>query len=105
MDTTKLEAAADSAWSKVLARFITPLLIGIIGYLVVGKLNSMDEGVAGVKADVKELREGQGKQDVKIAEINGKVDGINSRIDGSLIYRMDELQKRVEQLERATKTP
>lgn len=101
MDTKRIEAAAESSLAKWSVRFV----FGIAAFLAINKLTSLDNGMDEIKQDVAELRAGQSKQDVKIAEINGKVDGINTRIDSALIYRMDEIQKRVERLEEATKTP
>lgn len=101
VDAKRLEQVAESS----LAKWSVRIVFGIAAFLAIDKLNSLDDGMSVLKDDVGQLTDGQNKQDVKIAEINGKVDGINTRIDSALIYRMDEIQKRVERLEQATKTP
>lgn len=101
VDTKQLSAAAESSAAKWIVRIV----FGICAVLAVRALNSVDTTMAGLSKDVATLKEGQNKQDVKIAEINGKVDGINTRIDSALIYRMDELQKRIERLEAVSKVP
>lgn len=95
---SRMEQVAESAWSKVLARFGTPILIGIIGWLVVNKLNSNDASMA-------KIAEKQDTQAVSQAELRGDVKRIDEKIDSTVLYQVSDLRRRVDQLEAASKTP
>lgn len=105
MDAHRIEAIAESSGAKWLVR----LLFGVAAFLAVNKINSVDVSVADLNAKfdagMKELSEGQNKQDVKIAEMNGKIDTVNTKIDSSVLYQINDLKRRVERVEGAVRVP
>ncbi len=105
VDTKRIEAAAESSGAKWIVRIV----FGIAAVLAMNKLNTVDTAVANLDTQIsdglKELAEGQNRQDVKIAEMNGKIDTVNTKIDSSVLYQINDLKKRVERVEGAVRVP
>lgn len=94
----RMEAAAESTFAKLLARFGTPVMLGIIGYYVV-QSNNRVEGA----------QEVQGRD---IAQIKSDVRDVNTRLDAQVIRtvesqgrHIDNIEQRVQLIERVVKTP
>lgn len=94
----RVEQIADSAWSKILARFGTVIAIPVIGYFLVYQQNAN-------QAQLQKISEKQDAQAISVTEIRGDLRRIDDKIDATVLYQVSDLRRRVEQLEAATKTP
>lgn len=101
----RLSTAANAPGTQWVIRIV----FAICAVLAMNKLNSVDDYMAKLNSKMddglKELTKGQNRQDVKIAEINGKLDTVNTKIDSTVLYQLDDVKKRVERLEAASKVP
>jgi len=92
---TTLGDVAESAIAKWLVR----LLMGICGFLAYDKLQSVNESVEQVVAKQEEAVNAQSDFKVKLTEINGKVDRLDTKMDSAVVYQINDLRKRVDRLE------
>lgn len=93
-----LEKAAESTFAKLSARLLTPVLLALIAFLGARQLNSMER-----KQD--DFAKKQEAAATKTAEIASDVRDISNRIDYSLVGQVEDLKRRVTEIEKATKTP
>lgn len=92
----RMEQAAESTLAKLLARFGTPILLGLIGWLLVDKLNSTSKKLEGIE-------QGQNAQAIQVTELRGDVKRVDDKIDSTVLYQVSDLRRRVDQLEQASK--
>ena len=101
----RLEAAAESTFAKLVARFGTPILVSIIGWFLVGTNNRIEEGQ-------REQKAATDLQGVAIAELKRDVAVLGTRMDERVIRQVELHSKQIENheerlrvLERTTRTP
>jgi TolA-binding protein len=101
----RLEAAAESTFAKLVARFGTPILLAIIGWFLVGTVGRMEHAQREQSAVLTE----QGK---RITEIQRDVAVLSTRMDERVIRQVDANSKQIENheerlrfLERNPRTP
>ena len=101
----RLEAAAESTFAKLVARFGTPILLAIIGWFLVGTVGRMELAQREQSVVLTE----QGK---RITEIQRDVAVLSTRMDERVIRQVDANSKQIENheerlrvLERTTRTP
>lgn len=101
----RLEAAAESTFAKLVARFGTPILLAIIGWLLVGTVNRMENAQREQSAAILE-------QGARITEIQRDVAVLSTRMDERVIRQVeanseqiDNHEERLRVLERTTATP
>ncbi|WP_447940106.1 hypothetical protein [Pseudoxanthomonas mexicana] len=89
-----VEDAVDNKLAKALVRallFIAPFVVTGMSGLIVWQLNEI-KGTQKQQAD-----------DIKV--VTGKVEVMNTKIDAGLIWRISEVERRLNQVEQAQKTP
>lgn len=86
-----LEQATESTFAKAMTRFGMPLMLGVIGTLGMLVLSDIRTDLASVKSQ-------QTKTD-------SKVDVLNAKLDNGVIWRITELERRLNTVEQAQKTP
>lgn len=94
----RVEQLAESAWSKIIARFGTLIALPVIGYLLMTQQNAN-------QAQLQKISEKQDAQAISQTELRGDVRRIDEKIDATVLYQVSDLRRRVEQLEAVTKTP
>ncbi|GGD45760.1 hypothetical protein [Pseudoxanthomonas indica] len=94
----KLEKAAENTLARFVVQLITPVLLGLIAWLGARQLSAIE-----TKQD--SLAEEQAQQSRKTTAIASDVRDLNTRFDVMAVRRLDELEKRVDRVEQATKTP
>ncbi len=94
----KLEKAAENTLARFVVQLATPVLLGLIAWLGARQLANIEK-----KQD--SLAEEQAQQSRKTTAIASDVRDLNTRFDLMAVRRLDELEKRVERVEQATKTP
>ena len=95
-DATKghrLEAAAESTFAKLLARVVTPFLVAIIGYFLVGTMEDIKEAQ-------QQLHRGQIDQGAEITQIRTELAVVNIRMDERVLRQVDANSKVIESHER-----
>ncbi len=93
-----IEKATESTFAKFTARLLTPLLLVLLGYFGNRQLNQIEQ-------TQQEQTDKQQTQGEKISTIASDVRVLSARIDYSVVSQVDQLSRRVEQLEKVTKTP
>ena len=94
----RLQAAADSSLAKIMARLVTPALLtallavsGYIGSRMVAQLDDQGRDIRNVQSDVRDLN-------TRMTE--GVIRQVNSNSS-----RIDDHEKRLQNLERSVRTP
>lgn len=101
----RLEAAAESTFAKLVARFGTPLMLGVIGWFLVQTLHRVEQQQAAQGAAI----EGQS---IDLSQIQRDMAVITTRMDERVIRQvgansklLESHEERLRVLERTTRTP
>lgn len=86
-----LETAVESKFAKALASFGMPMLLGVIAFLGGMVLN--------------DIRESQASTDKRMGQLESSVNVLNAKLDNGVIWRITELERRLNTVEQAQKTP
>ncbi len=93
-----IEKATESTFAKFSARLLTPLLLVLLGFFGSRQLNQIEET--------------QKAQSIKLETTNQNVNTVaadvrvlSARVEYSVVSQVEQLSRRVEQLEKVTKTP
>lgn len=89
-----VEDAMDSKLAKTAVRifvWIAPFVMGAFGWFITSQLS-----------DIKQLQRDQGE---KLQTVTSDVKVLNTNIHAGVIWRITELERRLNDVERATKTP
>lgn len=86
-----LEKATESTLAKAVSSFGVPILLGVIGTF--GGLILQD-----IRSDIAQIRAQQ-------SDTDKKVEVLNAKLDSGVIWRITELERRVNTVEQAQKTP
>lgn len=103
--TDQVNSVAENSFAKIFARYVMPMALAAIGYLMVDKLTSIHEDSAktqaavlalGTKVDAVALSANSTHSELKV--LAGKVEANRDRAD----TRAEQLEKGVQGVERAT---
>ena len=100
-----VEDAVDSKLAKTVVRilvWLAPFVVTGMSALIVWQLK--DIKATQEKASI-EFNAKQAKQGEEIKAITSKVDVMNTKIDAGLIWRISEVERRLNQVEQAQRTP
>lgn len=96
-----VEDAMDSKLAKVAVRafiWLLPFVIGLFGWFITSQLG--------------DIKRGQAKTDEKVIQIDEKVNKsiagqevLNAKLDTGVIWRITEIERRLNTVEQAQKTP
>lgn len=93
-----IEAATESTLAKAITRFVVPVLLTIIGTLLVWLISDVRSTQTQQKEELKAVA-------TQVERVDGKVELMNAKVDNGLIWRLTELERRVQHVESATRTP
>lgn len=93
-----LERATESTVAKAFARFGMPLMVAVIGFLGTWMLNSISN-------DVQDIGALQSKQADEVKQVSSDVRVLKATVDTGLLWRIGELERRINHVEQATRTP
>lgn len=101
----RLEAIAESKYAKLIASIGVPILISVLGvYMVADRSSSKEVTVR--------METAQAEQGKDIAQIKSDVRDVNTRLDEGVIRQvdsqgkhLDNIEQRVQVIERVIKTP
>ncbi|KAF1697985.1 hypothetical protein CSC62_07515 [Pseudoxanthomonas jiangsuensis] len=93
-----LDKATESTWAKVITRFVVPILLALLGTLCGLLLQDIRSGLA-------DLSKAQQEQARDVSKVTGDVQLLNAKLDNGVIWRITELERRINHVEQATKTP
>ncbi|PBJ83713.1 hypothetical protein CMZ84_04280 [Lysobacteraceae bacterium NML93-0399] len=93
-----LQEATDSTLAKAVTRFVVPVLLTIIG-TVLGWM------VSDVRGNQAQQQQELSALTVKLERVDSKVELMNSKVDNGLIWRISELERRLQHVESAARTP
>ena len=91
------EKAAAAATNPIVM-WIGRVLIALVAFFAINKLTN-------VESTLESLNVKQQTQAIQMAEMNGKVDTLNTKMDSAVLYQVEDIKKRVERLEAATRVP
>lgn len=94
----KMKDAAENTLARFVVQLITPVLLGLIAFLGQRQLSAIEQKQADESAR-------SAKQAEQLSSVASDVRDLNTRFDLIAVRRLEELDKRVERLERATKAP
>lgn len=100
-DDMHVEDAMDSKLAKVAVRafiWLLPFVIGLFGWFITSQLG--------------DIKAGQAKTDAKVIQIDEKVNKsiagqevLNAKLDTGVIWRITEIERRLNTVEQAQRTP
>lgn len=93
-----LEKATESTLAKAFTRFGMPVMLAVIATL--GGWILQD-----IRTEVREQGTEQASQGRDVQQVNNKVDLLNAKVDNGLVWRITELERRINTVEEATSTP
>ncbi|GEM_PF-675070 len=96
--TVDLERATESTWAKAVTRFVVPILLALLG-TVCGLL------LQDIRSSLEALKTEQRQQAESTQQLKGDVQVLNAKLDNGVIWRITELERRLNTVEQATKTP
>lgn len=94
-DPTRLQQATESTLAKLMSRYLTPMLLGIIAWFGINKLQDIQVG----QERQSSLYEAQS---AKIEQVRGDVQLLNAKVDYSVLQQISALDRRVNLLEETT---
>ncbi len=86
-----LERATESTWAKAVTRFVVPSLLALLG-TVCGLL-------------LQDIRSGQEQLVRDQQKVTSDVQVLNAKLDNGVIWRITEIERRLNTVEQAQKTP
>ena len=89
-----VEDAMDSKLAKTAVRifvWLSPVVVAAFGWFIATQLQ-----------DIKTL---QKEQDAKLQKVTGDVQVLNAKLDNGVIWRITEIERRLQHVEQATRTP
>lgn len=100
-----VEDAVDSKLAKTVVRilvWLAPFVVTGMSALIVWQLNEIKytQEKATTEFNAKQARQGE-----EIKAITSKVDVMSTKIDAGLIWRISEVERRLNQVEQAQQTP
>ncbi|MCW0398764.1 hypothetical protein NB688_000578 [Xanthomonas sacchari] len=93
-----LERATESTWAKAVTRFVVPLLLALLGTVCGLLLQDIRESLVALKSK-------QDAQASDVQQVNGEMKVLNAKLDNGVIWRITELERRLNTVEQAQKTP
>lgn len=91
-DDDRLERATESTLAKAITRFGVPALLVLLGSA--GSLLLSD-----IRASVSSLEESQTIQGTELRQMSNDVQLLNAKVDNGLLWRIGELERRVNAVE------
>ena len=92
-DFPAVRKAIDSTFMLVLARFLMPIVVAVIGYLMTTTLDDVKKANIQMQTRLEHLWETQASANVTTATLAGKVDGATRQLD-RLQAQVDSFAKR-----------
>jgi len=93
-----LQEATDSTLAKAVTRFVVPTLLSIIGTLLIWLVSD----VRTTQGQQKDELQAVSKQ---VERVDSKVELMNSKVENGLIWRITDLERRLQSVESAARTP
>lgn len=93
-----LERATESTWAKAVTRFVVPILLALVG--TASSLLLQD-----IRSSQAEQGDALEKQAREFSELKGDVRELNTKLDSGVIWRITEIERRLNTVEQAQKTP
>ena len=104
-NSVNLEHATESTLAKAVTRYIVPALLTVVGTLIAWLINDMRGELTEISSAQSAERNERQKLAAQLQLVDGKVDLMNSKVDNGLIWRITELERRVQTVESAARTP
>lgn len=96
--TMDLETATESTFAKAVTRFVVPVLLVVIGSLITWLITDVRGNQVQQQQEMQALT-------LKVERVDSKVELMNSKVDNGLIWRISELERRLQTVESAARTP
>ncbi|MDC7806416.1 hypothetical protein PQS31_06205 [Luteimonas sp BLCC-B24] len=93
-----LETATESTFAKAVTRFVVPVLLVVIGSLITWLITDVRGNQVQQQQEMQALT-------LKVERVDSKVELMNSKVDNGLIWRISELERRLQTVESAARTP
>jgi hypothetical protein len=90
---------SQNAIYKIVATFLTPVVIGIVGTISISYLGSIKAEVKEVRDTTNRLQETGQVQAIDINTLKGDVRELRGRMDYAVLQEMQSIKRRVEKLE------
>lgn len=94
----QMEKAAESSIAKVLVRLVLPVMVTVVGTVLTWLVNDVRQVQANQQAEIASLAR-------QVERVDSKVELMNSKVDNGLIWRISELERRLQYIETAARTP
>ncbi len=94
----QMEKAAESSIAKVLVRLVLPAMVTVVGTVLTWLVNDVRQVQANQQAEIASLAR-------QVERVDSKVELMNSKVDNGLIWRISELERRLQYIETAARTP
>lgn len=96
--TMDLETATESTFAKAVTRFVVPVLLVVIGSLITWLITDVRGNQVQQQQEMQALT-------LKVERVDSKVELMNSKVDNGLLWRISELERRLQTVESAARTP
>ena len=93
-----LETATESTFAKAVTRFVVPVLLVVIGSLITWLITDVRGNQVQQQQEMQALT-------LKVERVDSKVELMNSKVDNGLLWRISELERRLQSVESAARTP
>lgn len=90
-----LERATESTLAKAFTRFGMPAMVAALGFFGTGMLNSISN-------DLQAMSDLQSKQADEVKQFSSDVRVLKATVDSGLLWRIGELERRINHVEQAT---
>lgn len=94
----QMEKAAESSIAKVLVRLVLPAMVTIVGSVLTWLVNDVRQVQSSQQTEIASLAR-------QVERVDSKVELMNSKVDNGLIWRITELERRLQYIETAARTP
>lgn len=94
----QMQKAADSGVAKVLVRLVLPVLVSLVGTVLTWLVNDMRQQQKTQQTEMQALSR-------QVDRVDGKVELMNSKVDNGLIWRIAELERRLQYIESKPRLP
>ena len=94
----QMEKAAESSVAKVLVRIVLPAMVTVVGTVLTWLVNDVRHVQASQQTEIASLAR-------QVERVDSKVELMNAKVDNGLIWRIGELERRLQYIETAARTP
>ena len=94
-----VDKISQNAIYKMVATFLTPVVIGIVGTISISYLGSIRSEIKEVRDTTDRLQETGQAQAIDINTLKGDVRELRGRMDYAVLQEMQSIKRRVEKLE------